>query len=182
MSSLVITLLLLCTRLSPVRVCVFPYRTEGESKGGSDSTERSVLCWRGGWYKDSLFCPWRRVTFASGLICILVHCAGMLLLLLVGLYSPDKTQPIKGFWASAVLPLPFAPCLYSAPFFLILGFFIPCPPFFSFWTRSLCSLSLFFCLFCKLWLCLSLRCLSDFIYRRMENLVAVSKIICCQRS
>lgn len=98
-------------------------------EGGSDSTERSV-CWRGGWYKDSLFCPWRRVTFASGLICILVHCAGMLLLLLVGLYSPDKTQPIKGFWASAVLPLPFAPCLYSAPFFLILGFFIPCPPLF----------------------------------------------------
>lgn len=47
MSSLVITLLLLCTRLSPVRVCVSPYRTEGESKGVLIA-QREVCCVGGG--------------------------------------------------------------------------------------------------------------------------------------
>lgn len=53
---------------------------------------REACCVWGCWHKDSLFCPWRQVTFASGLICILSHYAGMLLLLLAGPLFPDKTH------------------------------------------------------------------------------------------
>lgn len=73
------------------------------------------------------------MTFASGLICILVHCAGMLLLLLVALYFPDKTQSFKGFRAFAVLPLPpllLCILLLFFPFLWFLLHLFPSPPFF----------------------------------------------------
>lgn len=100
----------------------------------------------GGWYKDSLCCPWRRMTFASGLICIPVHCAGMLLLLLAGLYFPDKTQSFKGVWAFAIV---LFYCFFSVlswfyfpPFWWIPIYLFPSP--FQFAPHLyFCSLSLF---------------------------------------
>lgn len=64
------------------------------------------------------------MTFASGLICILVHCAGMLLLLLVALYFPDKTQSFIGVFAT--LPLLCSFSVFSG-LFLCASFFISSP-------------------------------------------------------
>lgn len=75
-----------------------------------------------------LFSPF--VTFAWGLIYILVHCAGMLLLLSAGLYYPDKTWSFKRFGALAVLPLLFFLRVYSSPFlFWVTCSFFPLSPF-----------------------------------------------------
>lgn len=91
------------------------FSTGLEEGRGALMAQREVCCVRGVGYKDSLFCPWRRVSFASRLICILAHCAGMLPLLLVGLYFPDKTQSFKGFWAFAILPSVFCLFFFSVP-------------------------------------------------------------------
>lgn len=62
--------------------------------------QREVCCCgRGAGIKTVLCCPWRHMTFASGLICIPVHCVGMLLLRLAALYFPDKITQLLGFEA-----------------------------------------------------------------------------------
>lgn len=73
------------------------YRSAG-GEPGFDRTEESVL-WLGGvvGIKTVCFAPEYSVTFASGLICILPHSAGMFLLLLVSLCFPDKTQSFRWF-------------------------------------------------------------------------------------
>lgn len=73
--------------------------------------------------------------FASGLICILVHCSGLLLLLLAGLNWPDKTWSFKKFEDFAVLPL-LVFFMYSYPF-SFLGFLLIFPPPSSFQAEPL---------------------------------------------
>lgn len=99
--------------------------------------------------------------FASGLICILVHCSGLLLLLLAGLNWPDKTWSFKKFEDFAVLPL-LVFFMYSYPF-SFLGFLLIFPPQVLFRPNLFCVLpipSLFlFCPFCPPCLCASFWCL-----------------------
>lgn len=87
------------------------------------------------------------VTFAWGLICILVHCAGMLLLLLAGLYYPDKTWSFKRFGAFAVLPLLFFFLHGFFPFPFLGYLFIFSPQSFSVWNSSVSSQSYLFSCF-----------------------------------
>lgn len=85
------------------------------------------------------------MTFASGLICILLHCAGMLLLLLVGLYFPDKTQSFIGFLCLC----PSTSSLLLLPLFLFGGsfFIFSLPPFLVFRTSPSAYAAYFFSLF-----------------------------------
>lgn len=138
LSALVMALLTLCARLPPgcVAVSGIQYRTGGE-----------CVCVWGCWHKDSLFCPWRQVTFASGLICILSHYAGMLLLLLAGPLFPDKTH-LKALEPSrCYLFLLLHVCIppHTHTFFVIPSPSSPFPLFIS--ICSLCSLPYLFSFF-----------------------------------
>lgn len=116
-----------------------------------------------GWWKwcKTFFIP-SDVTFAWGLICILVRCAGTLLLLpLAGLYYPDKTRSFKRFGAFAVLPLLFfSSCILPLFFFGLLVHFSPSVLFSLELFCILPILSLFlFCPLCQPHLCASVWCL-----------------------
>lgn len=114
--------------------------------GKQDSRELSfweILC-EGMWCK-TFFVP-IDATFASGLICILVYRAGLLLLLLTRLYWPDKTWSFKKFEAFAVLPL-LVFFMYSSPFSFLAFLFIFPPQSFSGRTASVYSQSYLFSCF-----------------------------------
>lgn len=89
---------------------------------------RQIFC-AGMWCK-TFFVP-IDAAFASGLICILVHRADLLLLLLAGLYWPDKTWSFKKFDVFAVLPcLVFFPYVFFPFFFFgVSCSFFPLSPF-----------------------------------------------------
>lgn len=117
---------------------------------------RQIFC-AGMWCK-TFFVP-IDAAFASGRICILVHRVDLLLLLLAGLYWPDKTWSFKKFEAFAVLPLlVFFPYVFF-PFFF---FGVSCS-FFPLSPELFCILpilSLFlFCPFCPPHLWASFWCL-----------------------
>lgn len=102
---------------------------------GSDSAERCLM-----WFtvssvgkKTVCLAPVDLCHLHRGLICILVRCAGMLLLLLAALYFPHKTQSFKGFFNLFHAASSFAYSLCSS-------FCFPSP--FSFWR----SLSILVCL------------------------------------
>lgn len=132
---------------------------------------REACCVWGCWHKDSLFCPWRQVTFASGLICILSHYAGMLLLLLAGPLFPDKTHlkalgPLRCYLfllLHVCKPPPSPPHTLFFLWFLLHR--LPSPFSFRSVLYAPYPISFVFCLFCQLRLCLSVQCLLDLIYR-----------------